>query len=76
MIDKVLVYPRYAKGSKDVIKDLIIVVLDDVGSSNYGFTLSETAKDSNSHGTLKVSKNRQLKATVIITRSYHRYNHK
>lgn len=53
-----IVYPRYAKGSnKDVIKDLIFVVLDDVGSSNYGFTLSETTKDSNSQGTLKVSKN-------------------
>lgn len=58
MIDKMIVYPRYAKGSnKDVIKDLICVVLDDVGSSNYGFTLSETTKDSNSQGTLKVSKN-------------------
>lgn len=58
MIDKMIVYPRYAKGSnKDVIKDLIFVVLDDVGSSNYGFTLSETTKDSNSQGTLKVSKN-------------------
>lgn len=65
MIDKVLVYPRLAKGSKDVIKDLIFVVLDDVGSSKYGFILSETTKDSNSHGTLKVSINGPFKTPYI-----------
>lgn len=75
MIDKMIVYPRYAKGgNKDVIKDLICVVLDDVGSSTYGFTLSETTKDSNSQGTLKVSKTRPRNAALILPYgNQHRY---
>lgn len=75
MIDKMIVYPRYAKGNnKDVIKDLIFVVLDDVGSSNYGFTLSETTKDSNSQGTLKVSKSLLQKCPLIASyRNHHIY---
>ncbi|KAM3968400.1 LOW QUALITY PROTEIN: uncharacterized protein ACR2FA_012410 [Aphomia sociella] len=53
MVDKLLHFAKYSRNSKD-ISALIFVMLDDVGSATHAFSLSETNKDPNSQGGLKL----------------------
>ncbi|XP_052752715.1 uncharacterized protein LOC113520702 isoform X2 [Galleria mellonella] len=53
MVDKLLHFPKCNRNSKE-ISALIFVMLDDVGSATHAFSLSETNKDPNSQGGLKL----------------------
>lgn len=55
MIDKMMHFPKYQSrpNGRDII-GLLFVVVDDVGTAYQSFVLTETAKDTNPHATLKV----------------------
>ncbi|KAL0902633.1 hypothetical protein ABMA27_000460 [Loxostege sticticalis] len=55
MIDKMMHFPKYQSrpNGRDII-GLLFVVVDDVGTAYQSFVLTETAKDTNPHATLKL----------------------
>ncbi|XP_075990993.1 uncharacterized protein LOC142986394 isoform X2 [Anticarsia gemmatalis] len=66
MIDKLVIFPKYSRGGKD-LTSIIFVVLDDVGSSFFTFALSESSKEANA-STLKMweQKLREAKLTYEL----------
>lgn len=53
MIDKLLTFTRHPRTPKESAA-IIFVVLDDFGSSQYAFALSDVSKDVNSPNAVKV----------------------
>ncbi|RVE42543.1 hypothetical protein evm_012806 [Chilo suppressalis] len=69
MVDKMMHFPKYtSRPNSREIAGLLFVVVDDVGTAYQIFALSESAKDTNPHATLKLwdQKLREAKLTYDL----------